>query len=155
MTVAYSDFVTAFPEFANTATYPESQIDFWIGQAVNQINACRFGSNADFATMLFVAHNIVLSARSAAATAGGAIAGDASGPVTSKTVGPVSKSMDAALVGYAGAGPYNQTSYGQRLYQIMRAAGTGPMYFPKPVQVGPWGPGSFGQAGPFGIGWGR
>lgn len=139
MTVAYADFIVAFPEFGSATTYPETQIDFWIGQAPLQLNAYRFGQAIDLATMLFVAHNVVLSARAAQAAATGAIVGEATGPVSSKAVGSVSVGFDPGLVAIAGAGPWNSTTYGQRLYKLMQAFCAGPVYVSskRPVINGP------------------
>lgn len=131
MTITHDQFVAAFPEFANTTIYPITQFDFWASQAYLQLNACRFGTSLDLGAMLFVAHNIVLSAQAvkAAATGGGTVAGT-SGLVASKSVDKVSVSYDNATATTAGAGLWNATVYGQRLYAMMRAFGVGPMYVP-------------------------
>ncbi len=129
---AYSDFVSAFPEFSNEAVFTVSTINFWIPQAYGQLNAYRFGVQIDLAAMLFVAHNVVLSAREVATANVGGIPGQVTGPVTSKTVGPVS-------IAYGGqtslekGGAWNGTTYGQRLYKMMKAYGVGPFYVaPRP-----------------------
>lgn len=124
MAVSYLDFVVAFPEFSNVGTYPETQINFWIQQAYTQLNTVRYGRSLDLAAMLFVAHNVVLSARAARSANAGGIVGDATGPVASKSVGPVSVSYDAAATAIQGAGIWNATTYGQQLYRMMRASGT-------------------------------
>src|ERR1700730_7677771 len=121
MTIAAADFIAAFPEFSNNAIYPISQIDFWIPQAYNQLNADRFGASLDLAAMLFVAHNIVLSARESVTGNVGGVAGQATGPVSSKGVGQVSLGYDTAAMQIPGAGAWNGTSYGQRLYRMMVA----------------------------------
>jgi Protein of unknown function (DUF4054) len=143
--IDYAGFIAAFPEFSNPVPYPQASVTFWITQAGIQLNARRFGASLDLATMLFVAHNMVLGAQAAAtaATATG-IVGEASGPVASKTVGPVSASYDTAAVAVAGAGFWNQTQYGQRLFQLMQAYCSGPSYVPGPSQM-------FGQFGRFGF----
>lgn len=130
MTISRDDLVAGFPEFGNETTYPPSQIEFWIGEAVKQVAQARFGASYDLACMLFVAHNISLSAMAqrAAAAGGGADGGVSLAPVTSKSVGPVSKSVDVTLTAFAGAGPWNATAYGQRYYAMLRAAAVGPAY---------------------------
>lgn len=130
MTIVYADFIAAFPEFGNTALYPQTQINFWIPQAYRQLNAFRFGAEIDLAAMLFVAHNIVLSARESKSSAAGQVAGSVTGPMSSKSIGPLSISYSGAT-SIDGAGAYNYTSYGQRLYNLMRAYAAGPKWVPR------------------------
>lgn len=138
MIVAYTDFIAAFPEFSNATTYPQGQFAFWETQAENQLSDTRFGTSLPLAIMLYVAHNIVVSAR-AAQVPTGAISGDASGVVTSKSVGSVSKSYDTRLTAYEGAGPWNATSYGQRFYQLLKAFAASPIYVPGYPRVARYG----------------
>ena len=129
----YDTFIAAFPEFANQSKYPPAGILFWIAQAGIQLNARRFGASLTLATMLFTAHNTVLGAQNAAAAATAfGIPGQASGPLQSKAVGPVSASYDTEAVAVAGAGFWNQTSYGQRYWQLAQAYCSGPSYVPGP-----------------------
>jgi hypothetical protein len=128
MTIAVTDFLSVFPEF-DGPNYQISQINFWIPQAYNQLNAQRFGVTLDLAAMLFVAHNLVLGARDATVAANGGIPGMASGPVNSKGVDKVHVGYDTGATLLAGAGYWNATSYGQRLYRMMVANG-GFVYVP-------------------------
>jgi hypothetical protein len=136
MTILATDFIAAFPEF-NTPSYPIAQINFWIPQAYNQLNACRFGVTLDLAAMLFVAHNLVLSARDAAITANGGIPGQSSGPLNSKGVDKVHAGYDTTANQSPGAGMWNATSYGQRLYRMMISNG-GFVYFPGGRPIDNW-----------------
>lgn len=129
MTIAYADFIGAFPEFSNATTYPQSSVDFWITQAYAQLNPGRLRSQLDLAAMLFTAHNVVLSAREAAAAAAGQIVGEVKGPVTAKAIDKVSVSFSDDT-GLEGAGPWNFTTYGQRLYRMLKSYNSGPMYVP-------------------------
>lgn len=128
MAIAYPDFVGAFPEFSNATKYPAAGINFWITQAYAQLNAQRFGAALDLAAMLFVAHNTVLGARDAATAAASGVTGQATGPLASKSVGGASASYDVGAVSTAGAGIYNSTSYGQRLYYMIQQYCSGPVY---------------------------
>lgn len=128
MAVTYQSFVAVFAEFANTSAYPQTTVEFWLGQAPFQLNANRLRNSYDLAVMLFVAHNLVMGARNARADAGGGTPGQVSGPQSSKAVDKVSASYDTGAVTYPGAGEWNATSYGQRLYRLLRAAGAGPVY---------------------------
>lgn len=128
MAVTYNSFVAVFTEFSDAAAYPQTTVEFWIGQAAFQLNANRLRNSYDLAVMLFTAHNLVLGKRDTRAAAGGGTPGQVSGPQSSKAVDKVSVSYDTGAVTYPGAGEWNATSYGQRLYRLMRAAGAGPVY---------------------------
>lgn len=130
--VTYAAFIAAFPEFTSTATYPQAQVDFWFPHAYAQLNWKRFGSELGLGVMLFVAHNLVLSARAAKSATTGAVVGTQQGILTSKSVGDVSAGYDAASVTIQGAGIWNSTTYGARLYKMMQSYGTGPAYAPGP-----------------------
>jgi len=119
-------FVAVFPEFADLAKYPEEAIGFWIVQARDLYPEDRYGMQADLVTMLYVAHNLALGAM---AGASGGSAGSFA-PVSSKSVGSVSKSMDTSAVTSAGAGVWNGTAYGQRLYALLRGFAAGGFYRP-------------------------
>lgn len=129
MAVTAASFRVMFPEFTDTTKFPTAQIDAWLAEAPNQLNASRLGRSYDLAVMLFVAHNIVLSARGVASASGSGVPGQATGPVTSKTVDKVSVSYDTGATALGRAGAWNATSYGQRLYTLLRACGAGPLYF--------------------------
>lgn len=131
MTITRTDLVAAFPEFTSPESFPDGQVDFWIQQAGLQLNANRLGTKLDYATMLFVAHNLVLSA-SAAQTAGAGGALTSGGILTSKSVGSVSAGYDFGSVSVSGAENYNSTTYGQRLWRLLRATSTGPFYVRSP-----------------------
>lgn len=140
MSVTYADFIVAFPEFAKAAVYPQATVEFWLGQAHLQINAARFGASMDLATMLFVAHNIVLAARDTRSASFGT-PGEFKGAATSKTVDKVSVTYsDKSLID--GGGIWNDTTYGRRLYAMIKAFGAGPYYAPGPKRY-------------FGTGWPR
>ena len=64
----------------------------------------------------------------AAVAAKGGIPGDSLGPVSSKSVGGVSISYDSGSISIAGAGAWNATSYGQRLYKLLQSAAMGGRY---------------------------
>lgn len=129
MAVTSASFRTMFPEFTDTAKFPDAQINAWLDQAPNQLSASRLGKSYDLAVMLFIAHNIVLSARAVASAAGSGVPGQATGPVSSKSVDKVSVSYDTGATAIGRAGAWNATSYGQRLYTLLRACGAGPLYF--------------------------
>lgn len=130
MTLQYATFIAGFPEFSDTGRFPVSQFDFWAAQADTNVNQRRAGANLTLAQCLFVAHNLCLAAKAAAAAAVGQIPGQVTGAQSSK-------SIDKVSVGYTptttieGAGPYNATLYGQQFYQLMKGLNTA-MYVPGP-----------------------
>lgn len=134
MALTYWSFVGLFPEFSDQFAYTQGTIDAWIAQAYANLNPRGLRAQLDLAAGLYVAHNVVLGKRETLASGNGQIAGEVRGPVVSKSIGKVS-------VGYAttgsidGAGIYNATSYGQRLWALLQAAASGPKYVPGPQRV--------------------
>lgn len=124
----YATFTSVFTEFSSASVYPQVQVEFWLAQAPLQLNAERLGANYDLAVMLYAAHNLVLSAKDAKAAAFGGVSGGASGVTSSKTVDKVTVSYDTGSSTIDGAGAWNLTTYGTRLYQLLRGANTGPFY---------------------------
>lgn len=129
MTVTVSSFRTAFAEFTDSTVYPDATVQLWINEAANLLDQSSFGASIDLATMLYVAHNVTLSARDNKVVNVGGIPGGVTGPTSSKSVDKVSANYDTAAVTYKDQGVYNSTSYGQRLWQMMRAFCT-PLYVP-------------------------
>lgn len=114
-------FRIVFPEFAETAS--DDQIAYWFTQAT--FDQCRLGSNYDLAVMLFAAHSIVLGLQSAATAAKGGTPGATVAPLVSKAAGGLSASYDVNVATTEGAGIYNATSYGQRLWKLIQQAAMG------------------------------
>src|SRR5512135_1115056 len=114
MTIAVAQFRADFPEFASSATYPNSQIQFWFNLAYNLLNASRWGNSLDFGAELFVAHNLALEAKAQSEVAGGGIPGGQTGPISSKSIGPASVSYDTGVGSELNAGHWNLTTYGAR-----------------------------------------
>lgn len=126
MAFAYADFTAVFPEFANTATYPQASFTFWQSIANLRLDPCRWGPLLDHGAMLFVAHNLVEQARNAKSpSATGAV----QGPTASKTIDKLSKTQDVGVVTLAEAGDWNSTTYGIQFYQLMLIAGSGGRQF--------------------------
>ena len=126
MAVTLASFRSVFPEFGDVEKYPDPAVSFWLDQAGVTLPQAFPATQVDWATMLFIAHNLTLGKLSA--TGSGGAASFAS--VTSKSVGSVSKSMDASAVTSAGAGIWNATAYGQRFYALLRGLVSGGFYRP-------------------------
>lgn len=126
MAVTLASFRAIFPEFGDGTKYPDPAVQFWLDQAGVTLPQSIPPGQIDLATMLYIAHNLTLGILSAS---GGGSAGSFA-PVSSKSAGPLSKSMDTSSVTSAGAGIYNGTAYGQRLWALLRGLVTGGFYRP-------------------------
>lgn len=126
MTVTPASFRSVFPEFADETKYPDTAVQFWLDQAGVTLPQSIPAGQIDLATMLFIAHNLTLGILSASGRGGAA----SFAPVSSRSVGSVSKSVDTSFASSAGAGIWNGTAYGQRLYAFLRGFTTGGFYRP-------------------------
>jgi hypothetical protein len=127
VTVTADGFRSDFPEFANTTAFPDPGLNFWIGVAGKLLNPRRWQDMLDVATELFVAHNLALERQAQKSAANGAVPGVSTGPVSSKTVGPVTQAYDTTAGINQDAGHWNLTTYGTRFYQLMQMFGAGPI----------------------------
>lgn len=123
-------FRANFPAFADTTDFPDTQINYWLSIAQALLPANRLGNMLDFATQLFLAHNLSLERMSNAAGAAGAAPGLSRGPISGEGVGPAHASYDTASGIPLNAGHWALTTYGTRFFQLIRNRGAGP------IQVG-------------------
>lgn len=142
--ISVATFRADYGEFASVSLYPASAVQYWINVAGMLLRSQRWGAGSaapvapaaamlDVASELFVAHNLALEKQAGDAARRGGTPGTTIGPITSKSVGGVSASYDAASAQEEGAGHWNSTTYGTRLYRLMALFGAGP------VQVGACG----------------
>jgi hypothetical protein len=124
MSLTPAQFRLDFPEFSNPIQFQDSLITFWINNAANLINTCRWDTLATLGTELLVAHNLVLSARDQASAVAG-VPGEMTGPVSAKAVDKVSVSFDTNAAALPNAGDYNLTVYGVRFLRLARMIGSG------------------------------
>ncbi len=112
MSVAVVD-IQAIPAFA---TRTDAEITFWLARAPQHIDVALLDTDADAATLYWVAHALTVTSAIAGGGAGGALAG--------RTVGPVS--VQYAQAAASGAlGDYSQTSWGGFLRMLLRNAANG------------------------------
>lgn len=135
-------FRQSFTEFANLTTYPDTMVDFWIGVAAVILPKRTWGMPADpvalpltklydIGATLYVAHMVSQEAAAVKAAAAGGNPGTVGkGPITSESVGGVSRAYDAQAGVLENGGNWNLTSYGVRFLQLGRLLGSGP------VQIG-------------------
>ena len=127
--VTPDSFRTDFPEFADTTTYPDSQINLWLTVAASLVNAGRWMELTDIATELVCAHYLVIGARDHAAAAVGGVPGEVKGPTASKSIDKVSASYDTSAVTLSNQGFWGLSSYGVRFYSLALMMGAGGMQF--------------------------
>ena len=120
-----AQFRTDFPEFANTSTYSDASVNFWINLAGLLILSCVWGDLQPYATELFVAHNLALEQLAINGSASGGIPGLTPGIASGKTVDKLSITYDVSVGLVKDAGAWNFTTYGIRLYQLINLAGMG------------------------------
>ena len=132
MTLSVATFRTVFPELADPAAVPDALVQFNLDLATNSLPAEVWGGRLDAGTGFYAAHYIALALQRATAVAHGAspgMAGAATGVVTSKAVGGVSKSMDVRLGTTEGGGSFNLTQYGQSLLTLASTVAASAMQF--------------------------
>ena len=138
----YALLLATFPEFSNTELYPVTMVEAWITPAVEMMNSYRFGDQYNLAVCLYIAHQTVLSAREyLTSSTGKQIVGETRGPVSGKTIDKVSVTYNNQAASVEGAGAYNSTSYGQRLYKLIQTFSSGPFYVAGPRCGRVWGRG--------------
>lgn len=131
-----AQFRTDFPAFANTTTYADGTVNFYLNLAALLLNATRFSTILPFATELFVAHNLVIDQLANRTAAAGGIPGLVPGALESKAIKDVRLSYDPNVGLETDAGHWNLTTYGTRFIQLAKMAGSGG------VQLGAAGVGS-------------
>ena len=116
-------FRAVFPEFGDSAKYPDAQVQYYLDFAVQSLRPEAWRNLLERGTGLFVAHYLAMSAISRAGTIPGR---GQLGIVASKSVGPASISYDnSAISAQADAGHWALTSYGLMYWELMRMVGTG------------------------------
>jgi hypothetical protein len=128
MSLSPTDFRNAFPEFSDDSKYTDDAIQMWIDASVNFFNVQRWGSLLTLGTELWVAHQLVLSARDQATMDTGGIPGEMNGAIASKAVDRVSVAYSDANISLKNAGDYGLTTYGTRYLRMARMVGAGAIY---------------------------
>jgi hypothetical protein len=125
MTVTTASFRDSFPAFQDDSVYPEAAVAMWLGVAKGAIDPLRWDTMTDLGVSLYMAHNLAVDALSNKAAANGGVAGQITGPTTSKSVDKVSVSYDVSSALVEGAGDWNLTVYGLRFIRYARMFGSG------------------------------
>jgi len=121
-----SDFRADFPQFTDSALYPDPQIQFRLNLADVLLSEKITGKELfPYFAELFVAHYMALFAADSRAAAAGGAGGANSGIMTAKSVDKVSASYDASATLNADAGFWNNTRYGAEFWQLITMFGAG------------------------------
>lgn len=131
-----ADFRADFPEFSDTAAYPDAQITFWATVAEQQVVKNRWGNLYTQGVMLYVAHEITLASQNKSVADSGGMPGQNEGIANSKTVGNVSASYDSGSNSEASAGFWNLTNYGKQFIHLARLFGAGCIQLPNSCTPG-------------------
>lgn len=110
-----------FPAFANTTSYPDAQVQFWI-----DVSTVMCGPNwppvtRQMGVELLTAHFLSLGSMAQS----GKPPGRAGGVMDSKSVSKVSLGYDVNVTAMEGWGPFNYTIYGQQYAWLANLVGTG------------------------------
>lgn len=119
-----NEFRVAFPEFGDKQVYPSGSVQFWLADAIANVNADAWGASTAKGVYLYLAHQLLMKGRRAAK---GQAPSQVSGPIASKAVGSVSVSYDTASTAETGAGWWNSTQYGKEFFRLSRIYGSGPI----------------------------
>lgn len=114
-----------FPEFTDTAKYPDTQLNFWAGIAEMQVNQNLWCNMYVFGVQLYVAHEITLAAQNVLASSVGGTPGIQGGIASNKAVGSASIGYDTGSSVEKDAGYWNLTNYGKQFIHLARMFGAG------------------------------
>lgn len=123
--VTVAEFRTFFPEFSDETKYPDALILAYLNIGVQFVSIARWGTSWTFGVCLFAGHELSMGLMASKAAASGSTPGLSTGIVSSKSVGPASKSYDTGFAKYDDAGYWNLTTYGQRYWYFTGLFGTG------------------------------
>lgn len=134
MPVTTGQFRGIFPEFADTARYPDMRIDFAIREASLRLLPGVWGELLDSGIAYYVAHGLALFGPTQVATQAGAgvaprAPGTATGLVSSKSIDKVSVGYDTSTGQTDGGGAFNTTIYGQTYLTLVASVGVGAIQF--------------------------
>lgn len=114
-----------FPPFADTTTYPDGQVQFFIDMSTVMVSPYVWCQMTQMGVELLTAHFLTLQQYMMRGAAGGAVPGMSTGIASSKSVSRVSVSYDQTMGSMEGWGPFNYTIYGRQYAWYAQLVGTG------------------------------
>lgn len=118
-----SVFRASFPEFGDTARYPNSLIEFWSGLAVLQVRECVWKRAWIQGVSLYTAHELVLAGGNIKVSSVGGTPGQTGGIANNKTVGDATIGYDTVSTAEKDAGYWNLSNYGKQFIRLARIFG--------------------------------
>ncbi|RAW93852.1 MULTISPECIES: DUF4054 domain-containing protein [unclassified Photorhabdus] len=119
-------FRTDFPEFSDKTHYPDTAINFYLGQADNLLDQTVHGDQFVYLAELFTAHYVELRGKAVmGASISGRVNTAAGGIATSKSVDKVGASYDVSGIINPDAGFWNNTAYGREFFWWWSMFGAG------------------------------
>lgn len=131
MAVTVSSFRGIFPEFADTTTYPDARITFFLTEATLRLLPNVWSELLDTGVAYLVAHRLALSGGSMTSGSNGQTSTSARPPglITSASEGSVSVSFDVSASAIEGAGDLNLTVYGREFASLAASISVGALQF--------------------------
>jgi hypothetical protein len=114
-----------FPAFADTTTFPDPQVQFFIDMATVMCNPVVWCQLRQMGVELLTAHFLTMQQWMMQGAAGGGVPGMATGIASSKSVSKVSVSYDQTTGTTEGFGPFMYTVWGRQYAWYAQLAGTG------------------------------
>ncbi|MCG3461538.1 DUF4054 domain-containing protein [Xenorhabdus bovienii] len=118
-------FRADFPEFSDKTRYPDTAIQFYLGQADTVLDQDRHGDQFIYLAELFTAHYVELKGKAIASASVSGVNTAGGGVVTSKSVDKVSVGYDTSGIINPEAGFWNNTAYGREFYWWWSMFGAG------------------------------
>lgn len=137
--ITVEEFRAAFPELADTTTYPDAVLQRWLTMAEAYISTRNYRVKPAVRVLMIELMAMHLMTLFASMGGSGAIGGEstAGGTITSATVGSVSVSLQAPIATDAYAQWIQSTPYGKALWALMSAQNpTGIFWVGKPCSWG-------------------
>lgn len=120
------EFRADYPEFDDTAIYPNATIARYLNRADRNLDQNVFGTDFVDLAELFTAHYTELSGRIQSAGKSGVVnSSRGAGILTSKSIDKVSGSYDVSGIVDPEAGFWNNTNYGREFYWLWSMFGMG------------------------------
>jgi len=128
MTIEFNElFRYTFPEFIDTAKFPDQRIVFFAGLAKILMDKTVWGDLYDYGLYLFIAHNLIVDNQRQTYSKSGAFTGFGPIALSSRSVDGVSYTNKFMMGFYRNAGFWATTTYGQQYYDYINLVGVRPV----------------------------
>lgn len=135
--VTLGGFRAQLAAFADSTTFPDADVEFYLRIANGTVNADRWGDLYASGVCLLVAHYITLAAVNNHTNEMGGIGGLRAGPIASESGDKVSVSFATNAVTDPKAGDFNATTWGRQYWNLAMLMGAGPLQVGVPSPTDP------------------